>query len=135
MDEIFSAPDAYFQDMWWKISEGIKRRGKERVKLLAEARKMLKDYTELRDHQVLEWEFGTDRYLEKVRELRLENAGLQSELERAEAENERLTTELEEVRSLYSHMAERYDEENECDISELTSFLNLKEKNESPASV
>ena len=124
MDEIFSAPDKWYKDMWWKISEGVNRRGKQRHKLFDEARKMLKEYTERRDAQVLDWEFGTERALEKVRELRAENAELKNDNEKMEVENDILRDELTEARSLYNHLAERYDE------SDLTGFLNLKEKDE-----
>ena len=109
------APDAYFKDMWWKITEGVKRRGKVREKLFTEARELLKEYTERRDDQLIEYEFGMDRYRKKLRELREENRELKSDIEKNEMENDKLRGELEEMRSI-------------------SGFLNPKE-NESPATI
>ena len=81
-----SAPDAYFKDMWWKITEGVKRRGKVREKLFTEARELLKEYTERRDDQLIEYEFGMDRYRKKLRELREENRELKSENDKLRGE-------------------------------------------------
>ena len=99
--------ERYFHatDMRQLINDGIKYRRPRRIEKFDEARAMLRKYVELRDDELLEKEFGMNRYRKKLRELRAEN-------EQLKAVVERLTGEL-------NDFAERYDQEYECDISEL----------------
>ena len=85
--DIFASKDANLNDIWDSIEKGLKRRGDRRDQAFNDARTLLKEYIELRDHQVMEHNLGErsflrqlNKYREKVTALEEENAKLKSQI-------------------------------------------------------
>ena len=77
--DIFASKDANLNDIWEKVEKGLKRRGERRDQAFNAARTILKEFIELRDHQVMQHNLGERSFLREINKFREKVSALQEE--------------------------------------------------------